>query len=393
MLKLKTSVVAVTLAVASISYAHAADPVVGGDEPGTFKLPGSETSVGFYGFVKVDVIKNLKAESSTGWEYDGGSIGITNDPSGVNSDSRKEKLNVTAQSSRFGFKSFTPTDFGKVSTVVEGDFVGSKYRLRHAYGNISTDWGNVLAGQYWSLFRSPESLPETLDFNGPGSFASIREPQVRYTSPNGSLGSFAAAIEVPSNGLSANSVIKIPALTAAWVKQGNWGTVALRGIGNPVQYETVATSTQGSSSKTAYGFGASLGGGFKITDSDLFQAIFTSGKGISQYVEDANYNPEIYINNSIKLTSVNGVTAGFQHQWTPKLRSNISYGHTRLGDQYRDAAAKPANRTLDVGFVNLIWTIAKNTELGVEFAHGQRKLSDGTSGKLDRFQTSFQFNF
>ena len=236
-------------------------------------------------------------------------------------------------------------------------------------------------------------MPETLDFNGPGSFASIREPQLRYTSPNGSLGSFAAAVEVPSNGLSANSVVKIPALTAAWVKQGNWGTVALRGIGNPVQYETVATSTQGSSSKTAYGFGASLGGGFKITDSDLFQAIFTSGKGISQYVEDANYNPEIYINNSIKLTSVNGLTAGFQHQWTPKLRSNISYGHTRLGDQYRDASAKPANRTLDVGFVNLIWSIAKNTEWGVEFAHGQRKLSDGTSGKLDRFQTSFQFNF
>ncbi|WP_018605583.1 DcaP family trimeric outer membrane transporter [Uliginosibacterium gangwonense] len=393
MLKKKTLFVAVTLALSAIASAsvHAAEPVVGGDEPGTFKLPGTETSLGFYGYVHVDVIKDLNAGTGS-WAYDGGSIGIRNDPSTVNTDSRKGKFNVTAQTSRFGFKSFTPTDIGKLNTVLEGDFVGSKFRLRHAYGNLTSDWGSLLAGQTWSLFRSNESIPETVDFNGSGSLASTREPQVRYTTAPSSVGKFAVAVEVPENPVD-NSVIKAPAVTAAWLLDGNWGSASVRAIGNQLAHETIPSGTTDSTSKTKYGFGASVGAAIKITDSDLLQGLVTAGKGISQYVEDANYNKEIVSNSDIRLTTVKAVTAGWQHRWSPKIRTNLIYGHTSLGNQYRDAVGHAANHTVNEAFANVIWSPAKNFDLGLEFAHAQRKLSSGESGKYNRIQTSFHYNF
>lgn len=387
----KTLFVALSLAFAAMGTVHAAEPVVGGDQPGTFKLPGTETSLGFYGFVHIDVIKDLNAGTNS-WAYDGGSIGIRNDPSAVNTDSRKGKLNLTAQTSRFGFKSYTPTDVGAINTQLEGDFVGSKFRLRHAFGNLTADWGSLLAGQTWSLFRSNEAIPETVDFNGSGSVASTREPQVRYTTAPGSIGRFAVAIELPENPVS-NSVTKAPAVTAAWLKDGDWGSVSIRGIGNQLAYETIPTATTDSTSKTKYGFGGSIGAAIKITDSDLLQGLFTGGQGISQYIEDANYNQEVVSNSDIKLTTVTAVTAGWQHRWSPKVRTNLVYGHTTLGNQYRDAVGHAANHTVDEAFANVIWSVAKNFDLGLEFSHAQRKLSSGESGKYNRFQTSFHYNF
>lgn len=387
----KLSIISVAVALASVSGAHAAEAVVGGDEAGTFKIPGSNTSLGIYGYVHVDVIKDLNAGTKD-WAYDGGSIGITSDPSTVNADSRKGKLNVTAQTSRFGIKSSTQTEIGKIRTVLEGDFVGSTFRLRHAYGDLSSGWGSLLAGQFWTLFRSGEAIPETVDFNGQGSVASGRKPQVRYTTAPGAAGSFAFSIEVPANPVN-NSIVKAPTLAAAWVKGGDWGTVSARTIANQIAYETIPTTATSSTSKTKYGFAGSLGGAFKLGQSDTLQALVTAGTGISQYVAAASYNPETVSGTKIELTKITAYTAGWQHRWAPTLRSNLSYGYTRLGDQYRDAVARPANRTVDGAFVNLVWSPVKNAEFGLEFGHAQRKLSNGERGKFNRVQTSFHYNF
>lgn len=389
--KYKLSIIAAAVSLASISAVHAAEPVVAGDEPGTFKIPGSETSVGFYGYVHVDVIKDVNAGTKD-WAYDAGSIGIKNDPSTVNNDSREGKLNVTAQTSRFGFRSSTPTEIGKIRTVLEGDFVGSTFRLRHAYGDLSSTWGSVLAGQYWTLFRSAEAIPETVDFNGQGSVASGRKPQVRYTTAAGAVGSFAVGIEVPANPVS-DAIVKAPAVTAAWVKTGDWGTVSVRGIANQIAFETIPTTTTDSTSKTKYGFAGSVGGAFNLGQADTLQALVTAGTGISQYVAAANYNPETVNGSEIELTTVTAYTAGWQHRWTKTVRTNLSYGHTRLGDQYRDAVGHAANQTVDGAFANVIWSPVKNTEFGFEVGHGQRKLSSGESGKFNRVQVSFHYGF
>lgn len=388
----------ISMAWSGSALADTADAVTGGDIPGTFKLPGTNTSIGFYGYVELDATKDFNS-SNSGTFYDGGSVGISGDPSGINSDARKGGFNMTASTSRFGFKSYTPTEAGKITTVLEGDFMGSSgtvYRLRHAYGVLDADWGSLLAGQTWTLFKSGESLSETVDFNGQGADVSLRKPQIRYTTPTKSYGAFAAALEVPAYDSSAvtNSMTKAPAVTAAWTKSGAFGAMSVRAILNPISFDSTNDSTAtDTAKKTKWGHAASIGGNFKVGGSDSIQAIVTAGTGISQYMESANYNPEVVVDNEIEMNTAIGYTAGWQHKWSPKWRSNLSYGVTQLGNKYAEVTDTVANKRIDTGFINTIYQMTSKTSIGLEFAHGTRKLTDGSKGKLDRITTAFHYDF
>jgi len=63
------------------------------------------------------------------------------------------------------------------------------FRLRHAYGTL----GNFLAGQTWTNFMNPSSLPETLDFGGPVGQIFDRQAQVRWTQSFGASAGAEAA--------------------------------------------------------------------------------------------------------------------------------------------------------------------------------------------------------
>ena len=113
-----------------------------------------------------------------------------------------KKSVLTAETSRFGFESSTPTALGPFATKVEADFYAygtgnrNRLRLRHAYG----EYANVLVGQTWSTFMDLDDLPETVDFNGPPGATFRRPVQVRYTYNNPMFAKFQFALENPSDG-------------------------------------------------------------------------------------------------------------------------------------------------------------------------------------------------
>ena len=76
---------------------------------------------------------------------------------------------------------------------VETDFYGSGsvLRLRHAYGS----YGGLLAGQTWINFVDDDNFPNTIDFESPMAFPSIRQAQVRYTAKLGDKASWSVAVE------------------------------------------------------------------------------------------------------------------------------------------------------------------------------------------------------
>ena len=72
-----------------------------------------------------------------------------------------------------------PVEGKELRMYVETDFYGSSsvLRLRHAYGS----YGGLLAGQTWSTFVDENNFPNTIDFESPMAFPSIRQAQLRWT--------------------------------------------------------------------------------------------------------------------------------------------------------------------------------------------------------------------
>src|SRR5437899_10708201 len=160
--------------------------VTGGATKGSFKLPGSNTSVTLGGYVKLDaVFSNPSAGVDTKGDLFLDPTTIAVGPDAGNNERNQVKFG--ARESRLFVKTNTPTTFGDLNTHVEFDFYGADgnesvsnshgFRLRHAYGTL----GNFLAGQTWTNFMNPASLPDTLDFGGPVGQIFDRQAQVRWT--------------------------------------------------------------------------------------------------------------------------------------------------------------------------------------------------------------------
>ncbi len=86
-----------------------------------------------------------------------------------------------------------PVEGKELRMYVETDFYGSGnvLRLRHAYGS----WGGLLAGQTWSTFLDDANFPNTIDFESPMAFPSIRQAQVRWTHKLSANASWSVAVE------------------------------------------------------------------------------------------------------------------------------------------------------------------------------------------------------
>src|SRR5437773_7281413 len=160
--------------------------VTGGTTKGSFKLPGSNTSVTVGGYVKLDaVFSNPSSGVDTTADLFLQPNAIAVGPGA--GDNEHNQLKFGARESRMFAKTSTPTSWGDLVTYIEGDFYGADgnesvsnshgLRLRHAYGSL----GHFLAGQTWTNFMYVPSLPETLDFGGPVGQIFDRQAQVRWT--------------------------------------------------------------------------------------------------------------------------------------------------------------------------------------------------------------------
>jgi len=373
--------------------------VTAGDEEGTIKLPGSETSIGIYGFIHVDAYKDFKGnpeQNGGDWAADIGKQPLNNGAD----DQRKGKSNLTARVSRIGFKTYTPTEMGILRTKLEGDFVPGRLRVRHAYGEIDGDWGKLLGGQTWSTFMNLDAMPETVDFNGHGSAAFVRQAMVRYTAKLGNYGELDFSIENPENladgalgPQNSPNINTRPDLIAKWTKTFSRGFISAQALTGQLK----ARSATDSGTVSTWGFG--LGGAWKITDKDNLMLQLTTGKGIGRYIPAAYYQ-QAYLDGNLKAYSSNSWVAGWSHAWSDTVRSNLAYGQTTIRDEFDKTGGTEESRRLSEGFANVFWAFAKNTELGLEYNWGTRTTYGDDSaggikykGKRSRVQASLQYNF
>ena len=413
-----------------------ADAVVGGDFPGSFKLPGSDTSMAIHGYVKVDAFFDINQAAGDSFDV------TTIAPNGSTAERRGgPQFRLHARQSRLTFETRTPTNYGQLQTFVQGDFFGgggsqlhsnsSSFRLRHAYGVL----GPVLVGQTWTNFMNVGDDPETLDFQGPAGQIFARQAQIRYTQPFGKF-EFSGAIENPKGDVrtntgatsstaiptppddSAHNIDRSPDLTVKGVYTDTWGDISVSGIGRRFETDNGGgdSGQPPAESSSAWGGGGAVSGTINIgsllafapISKDQFGFLGFYGSGIGRYVSEggADFNSAVVKN--FGTTAVREETqptwGGFLwylHNWTGELRSNFVGGIQEV--HWSDAIPNPAGSNLTdrviTGHVNLIWSPIKSVNLGVEYMWGERDFhaqpgaTSQKAGNDNRVQFSAQYLF
>jgi len=356
------------------------DAVVAGDTPGSFRLPGSDTSVRIYGHAEAHLVSDLRKPGPNDVFTD-----LMSQPLDKDGSVAKRQTRLTASTSRLGFETSTPTAEGAFTTKLETDFYSygpgnrNRLRLRHAYG----EYAGWLIGQTWSTFMDLDNLPETVDFNGPIGSPFSRRMMVRYTYADPKAGyKVAVALEDPESGA------RLPNLVARYDRSFDWGAVNLRLLGH--EKRVGAEARRGS--------GIGLGASYKLTPDDLLMAQWARVNG--DY--DMMYGSTGYAVNAggqVLFDKNDGLVVGWAHAFSPKLRSNLVFGMNR---SRADAAfvAESAGwfgtaqaRWLKQLHAGIVYVPVKNLELGAEYIHGIRTLFNGDKGTMSRFDLMARYSF
>ncbi len=356
------------------------EAVVLGDMGNSFRMPGSETSVRVYGFVEGNLIKDFKATAPNDM--------FTNLPEQyLNSENQPTgKTAMTAQTSRFGFETSTPTALGPVHTQLEGDFYAyggtsrDRLRVRQAYG----EYAGFLIGKTWSTFMDLDDGPETADFNGPIGMPFSRPVQIRYTYNTPTGASFKVALENPTDG--ANR----PNLVLAASKSFDWG-----GAFN-VRFVSHEQRT-GGLSKNGSGFG--VGGSYKLTDTltamGQYAALDADNDNALMY--GSNYITNDLTTGALLLDKTRGYVLGLTNTFSSQLRATLAYGVVEsqwgVNDPYVLAYGLDGNKNLKQLHLNFFYTPIKNVDLGVELIQGKRTTFGGEVCDLSRVNLSGRYSF
>ncbi len=369
-------------------------PDLAGSFPGSFKLPGSELSLKFGGRIKLDAIQDFGAIGNTD-AFKTSTIPVPESDSDGNS-------RFHARDTRLHMEARMPSPLGELRGYVEGNFFGdgSSFTLRHAY--FETD--HLLAGQTWTNFMWIGSRPETLDFEGPDGSIFLRQAQLRWTDDLGDLARWSVAVESPTSDVNSEAIDSglgldpalgqgtsakqvLPDLTAGLLVEKGPGHAYLSAVLRDVAFE-------GAVDDSVLGWGLSLSGKYQHSAKGeaLFQIAY--GEGIARYVEDLRgLGLDAGLDASGELEALPTIASfvGYRWHWTDALRSNVLFSSTSV-DNSAGQAADVLHET-SYAAANLIWSVKKGLELGVETLGGTRENNDGEDSSVQRLQLSATMTF
>ena len=379
--------------------------VTGGATRGSFKLPGSDTSVTLGGYVKLDAVFS---NPSVGVDSPGDLLlNPATIPVGPGAgDHEHNQVKFGARESRLFAKTSTPTAFGDLNTHIEFDFYGADgnesvsnshgLRLRHAYATL----GHFLAGQTWTNFMNPGALPETVDFGGPVGQIFDRQAQVRWTqafgpTALGSGGQWAIGLEnpetvaqVPGGASFRADDDHVPDVTAQVQFDTARGKLSLHGLLRQLRVDSAATPA---ASDEKIGGALSVTGIVPTIGKDDLRFTASAGNGIGRYSNGFFPDAVVGSDGRIRLPAQWGWFAAYRHYWTDSLRSSVVL--SMAGENNPEGAPANTQKATRSTHVNLIWSPVANSDLGLEYIYASRETEDGLTGHLNRLQASAKYSF
>jgi hypothetical protein len=314
--------------------------------------------------------------------------------------------------SRFGVKSFTPTDLGELRTTFEFELFGTgvdagqtTFRLRHAYGEL----GAFGAGQYWSPFMDIDVFPNSLEYWGPNGMVFFRNVQFRWMPIQGDT-RLTLALERPGAsgeaGILADRIelqnvqgrFPLPDFSGEYRYGAGWGYVEAAGIIRRMDIDDLLDDAF-DLDQSLVGWGVNLSSNLKPSAADTVRLQVVFGDGVQNYMNDAPVDVGVEINpgdprrpvKGVALPLV-GVVAFLDHNWSS--RWSTAAGYSMLDIDNSNGQSADAFGEGHYALVNLLHTPVRNVMMGGEFQWGKRQnFSDGFSSDDYRIQFSFKYNF
>ncbi|HMO83344.1 MAG TPA: porin [Lacipirellulaceae bacterium] len=384
--------------------------VIRGMYPGSFLVPGTNTSFRLRGFVRLASMLDL-APMGVADAFVPSTIPV---PQEVG-----QNFSMSGRISRFALESWTPIDYCQwnVHTFIEGDFFngapqaagggGNPFRLRHAF----LDVGYFRFGQQNSTFMDPNNWPSLVDFQGPNGWINQRQPSARVTIPVVDQLYWAASVERPFADITTNdlgtSVQDVPDFANHLRYQGDLGhlqiATLLRTLGyRPAGGDVTRRNGVGVSGSAVLHPWAILLGGNPVREEDpsgltlsriLMQ--YTWGPGTARYVNDlvgqgldAQVNP---ITGEFGLVDATAWNVSYEHWFNEQWLTNFTYSEARAS-----SGADQPGTTYDAGryVANSLWWIPRpRLSFGIEYLWGKRANIDGQSAEARRLHALAQYNF
>ena len=339
----------------------------------------------FGGFAKLDIIQDFNPIGETD------QFNITTIPT---DGSTGTNFRIHARQSRVNLDVHAPIKGKDMRFFTEIDFWGSNNtytpRLRHIYGN----WGPVLAGQTWSTFVDEHVIPNTIDFESPNSYPSLRVPQLRLTTHAGNDKQLALsfAIEEATHKIIApttkpgeeNKVT--PNFVGRVIYSKPVGHIQLGGMFGTIQFDPDSGSKD-----NGMLWGVSLSGKVRIASHDALMGSFAYGDGVNMY-RSGSTTATFNTDGQIDVPTEMGVMAAYEHYWTSYLSSTASYGYSQEFYDGKQITPESLTKYGHYFSANLLWWfLGKQGYAGIEYLYGSRETPGGAKGDANRLQVAFKF--
>lgn len=381
--------------------------ITAGDIKGTYKIPGTDISLGLGGYVKMDTLIN---SVSAGHDQLGNQQLLFSQIPVDDSAKEHEQTTFHAKESRLWFKSFTPSNWGDINTYLEMDFFGDAAtytytpRLRHAYGTI----GNFLGGQTWTTFLNVSALPESLDAIGvsAGAINNFRQPMIRWTQPfawNSTPLEIQFALESPRSRVWVPSTLEgnggpnfvssddahYPDIVTRLNFNPDWGSLSLATLVRQIRYTQPSTEFQ----QDSWGGAVNLAGKINTMGLDNIRFMLHYGNGEGRYVTTSNTfgDAALTADGDMDLIKTYGGMLSYQRWWNKQWRSSVIYGFS--GSEQPSFVNTELTQQVQSLQANLLWSPVKEAMMGVEYIYATRQLIDNRDGALQRIQLSARYNF
>lgn len=357
--------------------------------PGYFRIPGTKTLMKIGGYFKTDFIYDLKPAGDAE-RFIPSTFPIPS-PGGANN------TTVSIRPTRLNLDFLIPVSSTSVRFFIEGDLFGSNSttpRLRHAYAQVK----NLLIGQTFSNFMDPDSGPDTLEFQGPNSQVSIRNPQFRYSYKLSEKSNIRISVEKASSDVA----FKTPEFSALPNAPSPDAVITFRND-NSSGHIQISSLLRGISAflpdgrtSSVFGWGFNATGAVKLFAKDVFVYQAAYGAGIERYVNDTSGSgtdaaPTDGLRPHLKPVPLTAIYAGYQHYWAKKVRSSVVYGFAQA--QNTDLQPGSAFHQSNYSAANIIWNPFGSLNVGGEFLYGWIVKRDNSSANAPRFMLSAKYNF